>query len=143
MKPWMPFLFCALILPLREANAEKPANASGTLTIIVGTGELSCGKFIEYRTQPNNENQMNLFVQWVWGYLSAYNLRGGWETRTAGSDHVTPPDSPTVLLFLEHFCDEHPLDIVANGALTLLKKLGGTEFPRILPRGLSPSEGVD
>ena len=132
MKRWPLLLLLVLSVPFAVARDPTPSNSGGIPTAVIGTGQISCGKFIEYR-RADNKAQLDLIVQWVWGYLSAYNLRWGWQTNNAGMDAVSPPDSATVLLFIEHYCEKYPLDEVVNGTLTLLKSLGGTQFPKVLP----------
>lgn len=107
-------------------NANTP-NSEGISTALIGTGQSSCGKFAEYGQQPNHKLQMDLVVQWVWGYLVAYNNRGFFDVRIGHTvGQVALPDSPTVLLFLNQFCAKYPLSNVANGTTALLKDLGGT-----------------
>ncbi len=94
---------------------------------IIGTGSLSCGQFMDYATQ-NNTQQMDLIVQWVWGFIAAYNARGNFQTkfkRPTVGNLSTMPDSPTVLLFLRSYCQKNALDTVIDGAVALTKAMGG------------------
>jgi hypothetical protein len=114
-------LLCASVVSAAPPSRESDDIASS----IIGTGGMSCGKFIEYQ-RSNNTTQMNLFVQWVWGYLVAYNGRGFFDVKVGHAvSQVNLPDEPTVLLFLEQFCQQNPLSNVANGTTALLKSLGG------------------
>jgi hypothetical protein len=108
------------------ASAAPPTRASDEVPYsLIGTGELSCGQFIEYQ-RANNTGQMNLFVQWVWGYLVAYNHRGFFDVKVGHAvSQVNYPDQPTVLLFLDQFCQQNPLSNVDDGTNALLKSLGG------------------
>ena len=107
-----------------SAFAAQPADTLPDYTALRGTGGLSCGKFIESR-QQNNIGQQQLFVQWVWGFLSAYNMHGNF----ASKYHRTPqlrdiPDEQTVLLYLDTHCNQYPLHNVLQGTLSLIKDLG-------------------
>jgi hypothetical protein len=106
----------ALAGPLLRDNAP---------VYIMGTGGFSCGRFMQYqRMLPNNEAQMELLVQWVWGFLAAYNERGRFDAGGQVVSQLIPPDSATVLLFLNRHCMQHPQSTVAEGTLALLKSLG-------------------
>jgi hypothetical protein len=118
-------IFAVTITLFGVANAGTP-KSDDIPTVLIGTGGFSCGKFVEYEQKPNNELQMDLVVQWVWGYLVAYNSRGIFDARIGRAvNQVALPDSPTVLLYLKQFCDKYPLSYVANGTTALLKELGG------------------
>ena len=99
--------------------------------MMIGTGTMSCGKFIDYKNQ-GNKAQMDLYVQWVWGFLSAYNSRGSFITNSKYVDQAnfvsTIPDSPTVILFLTKNCEQHPLESLVPGVYRLVKSLGGVAF---------------
>lgn len=94
----------------------------------IGTGTLSCGEFIKQK-EANNSTQMDLFVQWSWGFMSAYAMRDNFTVRWKGPSKTgnltTMPDSSTVLLFLEKHCRENPLDNVLSATVALTKALGG------------------
>ena len=42
--------------------------------INIGVGQMSCSKYVDYYNK-NNENQLDLFVQWTWGFMVSYQLR--------------------------------------------------------------------
>lgn len=74
-------------------------------------------------------------VQWVWGYLAAYNARGAFDdakgVRAASS--VEPPDEQTVILFVDSYCRKHPTAFVVDAAQMLIRTLGGRIY---IPAGL-------
>ena len=79
----------------------------------------------------NNSGQLDLIVQWVWGYMTAHSVKSSfvkdqkdWK-RPLGGEISTIPDGPTILLFLEKHCREYPLDSVQSGTNMLIKELGG------------------
>ena len=69
---------------------------------------------------------MDLIVQWVWGYLVAYNGRGFFNNGIGHEVTQVPiPDSPTVLLFIHQHCTKYPLSMVANATIDLIHSSGG------------------
>ena len=122
-------LLIALLFLANSTWAAEPIDTRPYFTKSIGTGTLSCGVFMQYRAE-NNSAQMNLHVQWVWGYLSAYSFRpffikGPKVMEKPRGEISTFPDSPTILLFLEKHCREYPLDSVQSGTNMLIKELGG------------------
>jgi len=110
-----------LIFILISSNVQSQDSV-----MMVGTGTMSCGKFIDFKNK-GNKTQLDLFVQWTWGFLSSYNIRGNF-----GTDYtvVSPiinnlPDSETVILFITKDCEKHPLDTVLMSVMRLGKSLGG------------------
>jgi hypothetical protein len=101
--------------PVCSANGAAVQNTYQ----LIGTGSLSCGQFVEYQNQ-NNKAQVSTIVQWVWGYLSAYNSQA---PRTKG---INLPDEATVPLFVGEFCKRNPLSNVVTAAEAMIRKLGGT-----------------
>jgi hypothetical protein len=93
---------------------------------MIGAGGLSCGKFVEYQKQPGNKAQMDTVVQWVWGFISAYNARGFFDVNVRREvSQVSPPDDSTVLTFMGQYCARAPNGYVVSGTLALIKDLGG------------------
>lgn len=119
-------LIIILLFFLNTTYAETTVDKAPSYAPIVGTGQLSCGQFIQYKEQ-NYQPQLEIIVQWVWGFLSAYNFRGNFNEKW---QRVTPisslPDSPTVLLFLETYCRKNPANRVFDGTLRLIETLHGT-----------------
>ena len=105
--------------------ADKPPPAQGT----IGTGTFSCAKFGKYDTMPNNGTQMNMLVQWIWGFMSAYNARAAFAETFQEADApnpVAPPDPASILQFVRTHCEKKPQSNVANATLDLITTLGGT-----------------
>jgi hypothetical protein len=121
MRHWWLICACALSLP----GASIGAGDHVPFTMI-GSGGLSCAKFIDYQKQPNNKAQMDVLAQWVRGFISAYNARGFFDvTMQREVSQVSPPDESTVLLFMGQFCARAPASYVVSGTLALIKDLGG------------------
>ena len=113
------------VQPTLAQDNPGPSQPKQIHTAIIGTGKFSCGQFIEYERQSDPQ-QMDLIVQWVWGFLVAYNSRGFFNNEI-GHDviQVTLPDSPTVLLFISEFCKRRPLSKVVGATSELIQSLGG------------------
>lgn len=119
----------SLILALFFSTAAygQPNSTKPFLISIIGTGQFSCGMYMEYKAK-NDTQQMHLIAQWVWGFMSAYSARGnfGLKFKQPSEGNIsTMPDEPTVLLFLAHHCEQHPLDTVMDGTFDLIKGMGG------------------
>jgi hypothetical protein len=94
----------------------------------IGTGTFSCEKFIKYDSASNSSGQMDLVVQWVWGVISAYNIRAAFSPTYQDDDApnpVTPPDAASLLGFIRKHCEKNPVSNVTNATLDLIGTLGG------------------
>jgi hypothetical protein len=74
------------------------------------------GEYISMRRASDVNN--GAFTNYAFGYIAAYNL---WGTRT----QVVTPDAATVLAYLDKYCADHPLGVVATGVDGLIADLGG------------------
>lgn len=118
-------LLTALALATAPTLAAEPTAHGDIHSFLRGTGGFSCGQYVEYEKQ-GNPAQMDLIVQWVWGYLYAYNGRGLFNNNIGHEvTQVATPDSPTVLLFISQHCRKYPLDIVASAVIDLIHSSGG------------------
>lgn len=119
-----PFLLGALLVS-STANAQS---REPHIVHFIGTGTLSCGELIKYKEESNNA-QLDLFVQWSWGFISAYSMRANfvpqWRGISKTGDLGNIPDRSTVLLYLEKHCRDRPLDNVLAATVALTKALGG------------------
>ena len=106
-----------------------PIAHSQNQTIIgIGVGMMSCGKYVDYYNK-RNEQQLTLFVTWIWGYMVAYQNRGYFASKS-----FTPkegqlsnvPDEETVKLYVKTYCEKKPTDIVSSAADSLIVEYGGT-----------------
>jgi hypothetical protein len=116
----------ATLLFLSTTSARADEKSPGVATI--GTGTFSCAKFTKYDTTPNNTDQMNLVVQWAWGFMSAYNLRAAFSDKFQENEapsSISPPDATATLLFIREFCQKNPRSNVTSATLGLIGKSGG------------------
>ena len=122
------FLICGLaILSASSVNAA-PIDRTPYYTSTIGTGTLSCGEFVQAK-DAKNEEQLSLFVQWAWGFMSAYNMRNSFVPKWRGVTHVGDlralPDQPTVILFGDKYCHEHPTDTFMDATVGMIGAYGG------------------
>jgi hypothetical protein len=116
----------AALLVLCSTPTIADDKTRGAATI--GTGTFSCEKFTNYDAAPNNSGQMNLIVQWVWGFMSAYNLRAAFAAtfqEDEAPNPALPRDASATLLFIREFCQKNPRSSVANATLALIGTSGG------------------
>ncbi len=93
----------------------------------IGVGMFSCGKYVDYFNKNNNE-QLTLFVTWIWGYMVAYQNRGYFASKSFFPKEGrlrTVPDEETVKLYVKNYCEKHPTDIVITAADALIVEYGG------------------
>jgi hypothetical protein len=90
MRHW--WLICACALSLPAASAAAGDHVPFTM---IGTGGSLA---LSSSTTKNNKAQMDGLVQWVWGFISAYNARGFFDVTVQREvSQVSPPDESTVL----------------------------------------------
>jgi len=105
-----------------DADDKTPGVAT------IGTGTFTCAKFATYDAERNNSNQMNLIVQWAWGFISAYNLRAAFSATFQQDDapnSVAPLNASATLDFIRAFCQKNPQSNVTSATLDLIGKSGG------------------
>jgi len=85
-----------------------------------GTGQLTCGEWAE-AVNYRNDNQQNVVVQWLAGYIGAYNYYSPEEFR------ITSSDLATIKLWLTTYCNNNPLHRVFMAGSALIEDLGGNK----------------
>jgi hypothetical protein len=106
-------------------NPSESVDITPDYSAVIGTGQFSCGKFVEYQ-EAKNSAQLDLIVQWTWGFLTAYNTRGNFGPTWKRVKHVNNmPDSASVILYLDSYCRKYPMDSVLNGVFSIIKDIGG------------------
>jgi hypothetical protein len=123
----------ALLTVLSSAPANAADNTPGVGTI--GTGTFSCEKFSKYDGAPSSSRQMDLVVQWAWGFISAYNTRAAFSPTFQENDApnpISPPDAASLLLFIRKHCEKNPQSNVTNATLELISTSGGVVTSSVL-----------
>jgi len=114
------------------SHAEQSLDTEPDITMVIGAGTFSCGKFMEYQKE-NNKVQQHLTVQWVWGFLIAYNFRSNFNSEYQQTSQIIIPDKPTVLLYMETYCQKNPIKKVLDGTFSLINTLNGNAiFPKTM-----------
>ena len=116
-------IFTLLFLLYSIQSFSQDANGN---IFVRGTGQLNCGEYIS-AVNMGNQTQMDLFNQWIWGYIVGYQMRGSFNSRyihtTQGN--INTPDKGTVELFMKKYCNDNPLGTVGSGANELIRQMGG------------------
>lgn len=73
--------------------------------------------------EKQTEVQVELAKQWVSGWIVSYNY---YRLDQSGKGRVRMPDFDTITAYLDKFCADKPLSIMALGAAQLVQDLGGT-----------------
>ena len=111
--------------PTRAVDAPPAAPVKAAT---IGTGTFSCERFTKYDHTKNNSEQMDLLVQWAWGFMSAYNNRAAFAETFQENDApspITPPNAATTLAFIRKHCEQNPQSNVVNATLDLISTAGG------------------
>lgn len=90
---------------------------------VQGAGNYSCGKYLELRAAQNHV-QDEVFVSWIWGYISGFNMEVQQPTTHDG------PDEASTLAYVDRYCRENPLHNVISATVALISELGGKRNPR-------------
>jgi len=104
-------------------NAESASSDQPHVWQVLGTGQLHCGKWTIAR-ENKDEVQVELFKQWLVGWIASYNY---YEGERGSKRFVSQPDFDTSTAYLDKFCADKPLTIVALGAAQLIEDLGGAK----------------
>jgi hypothetical protein len=115
-----------LLVVLFSGTTHVADRTQGVGTI--GTGTFSCEKFAKYDRAPNSSGEMDLIVQWAWGYISAYNTRAAFSPtyqEEEAPNAISPPDANSILLFIRKHCEKNPQSNVTNATLDLISTSGG------------------
>jgi hypothetical protein len=124
MKGYSAMATLLMVLSFAPSKATDSKPGVGT----IGTGTFSCEKFSKYDHARNNSGQMDLVVQWAWGFISAYNARAAFAQTYQEDDApnpIVPPDATSLLLFIRKHCEKYPQSNVTNATLDLIGASGG------------------
>jgi hypothetical protein len=124
MKEYSAIATLLMVVCFAPASADDSKAGVGT----IGTGTFSCEKFGKYDHARNNTGQMDMVVQWAWGFISAYNTRAAFAQTYQEDDApnpIVPPDATSLLLFIRKYCEKNPQSNVTNATLDLIGASGG------------------
>jgi hypothetical protein len=83
--------------------------------VTVGAGSVSCGYWIEVRSQTSLHHQLR---QWVFGFISGFN----WYTE---GRQAIAQDQAAVVAFIDQYCKNNPLDSLSLAAAAIVQETGG------------------
>ena len=112
----MRILTFAALLALSAPVVASAAKPDGSYHIFGGG---TCGAYIAHsRSQPGGDTNSHALILWVQGYLTAYiNFVAPDGDITAGTDYEG------VTLWVDNYCQAHPLDGLADAAAALVLEL--------------------
>jgi len=96
---------------------------------IRGSGQFKCGEYVSW-AETQNQTQLNLVNQWVWGFIAAYQFRGnfGNKINPPKQGNITTPEAATTQLFLRKYCNDNLLSDVMSGTIKMINELGGSFY---------------
>ena len=97
------------------AGAVPAQQASGESAWLLGSGAISCGKWVEDRDNKHLRAQR---MQWLLGYVSAYN----W---FQSAHQAKLSDGAAALTFVDRYCYANTQHTIAAAAAALVEELGG------------------
>ncbi len=115
-----------LFLPILTASMMLKAQTSEGYIQLRGLGQTSCGEYVKW-VDLGNSTQVALVGQWVWGFMTGYQMRGSFNKNAVIQKHgnISTPDLDTTYLYLKKYCSNNPLQNVANGSIEMIRELGG------------------
>jgi hypothetical protein len=91
---------------------------NGKPSFLHGQGAHSCGFFVEHK-QPHMLQDSAYYqdIAWALGYLHAIDAWNPYSVKDYDRDGLS--------LWLENYCRQHPLELLANAALDFYVSIGG------------------
>lgn len=115
---YLTFIAIAICNLPRLAVAQSSPETITEYGLQNDNGPFSCGKFISESTEPLSSNH---WKSWISGYISGLN-----EARSRYTGNV---DMDGMYLWMQNYCKDHPLDLLANSFHELDRKLGAGRHP--------------
>jgi hypothetical protein len=96
-------------------TAQEPAKY-----VLYGPGVNSCGKWVQDKQgqSPSRVTAYDIAGTWVTGFISGYGYVG---------PTLRPTDFAGIVVFMDSYCESHPLDTIAAGAQALVHELSKTK----------------
>ena len=105
-----------VILLFNTSQAIGKESSAGPIGAY-GEATASCGSFVESK---QNETQRYIYLAWVNGYLTAVNkYQSGIKNYNGLRDIKAGRDSQALMLWLDNYCRENPLDNFFRAVLML------------------------
>ncbi len=82
-------------------------------TLLYGAGTESCGSWLEERKLGHSSLVYNHYVGWVTGYVSGFMV-------SVGSGVYRDTDLDAMLVYIDNYCQENPIEQFGNGARLLV-----------------------
>lgn len=118
-KAQLSIVFTATLL--LNATQSFGKEASGSPIAAYGEATTSCGSFVESK---QNETQRYIYLAWLNGYLTGVNkYQSGLKTYNGLHDIKAGRDPQALMLWLENYCRENPLDNFARAVFMLQNEL--------------------
>lgn len=104
-----------------NATPSFGKEASGSPIAAYGEATASCGSFVESK---QNETQRYIYLAWLNGYLTGANkYQSGVKTYDGLRDIKAGRDPQALMLWLDNYCRENPLDNFARAVFMLQNEL--------------------
>jgi len=83
---------------------------------MIGAGNNSCGKWLESK---DSASARAVYRSWVLGFITGANWHAG------GSRQASVPDAAAAVAYIDKYCANNPLHILALAAAALVQDAGG------------------
>jgi len=102
-----------LVLSFAITTPTMADDAEGAYSV---QAPISCGNWVEHSKEDDWTNTANHY--WVVGYITAYNRLTPDVYNIMGDT-----DAPSVYLWMDKYCQENPLNLLADGMVHLIVEL--------------------
>lgn len=105
-------LVCAVLPLASSATAQIGRRTDKTKYTVFGAGTISCGRWA--RDKQENGSAHTAELTWLLGFVSGAGY--------AGMD-LKKTDVDAMTLFMDNYCNAHPLETLSSGAASLVDTL--------------------
>ncbi len=112
------FRWLTLWITFTALAHSSAANAQEFL--VLSWGQDTCGQYVQA-----DESQKSIYVTWALGYIAGANSRDHGTGRMAGNGW----EQAAVTVWLQNYCNDHPLARFLTAAELLRHELGGNLLP--------------
>lgn len=86
---------------------------------VAGVGAISCGEWAQGRAKNSTLLEFQMSA-WLQGFLSGMNVQ---QTILAGKEMALLPDSQTLLIYVDKYCRDNPLNVPWQGLWQLYREI--------------------